>query len=109
MSWADSVVLLPNEKVVNSWKGIWITNEKTLPERNAKPKEREVLRDRKKGYLVLTSHRILFLDEEQTMVSVSLKKFVETWMNKTPTEVNCPCNCDAYVFRVSDVGRKEFK
>jgi hypothetical protein len=108
MSWGNSVILEVNEKIINSWKGIWITKEKTLPEKNPKQKKTEKLTDKKKGYLVLTNHRILFLDEEHTMLAVPLTRFVETWMDKTPLKLDCPDNSEDYVFRLADVGKKEF-
>ncbi|MCW4009024.1 MAG: hypothetical protein NWF05_00175 [Candidatus Bathyarchaeota archaeon] len=108
MSWGNSVILQAHEKIVNTWKGVWITKEETLPEKNTGQKVREVLKQRKKGYLVLTNHRILFIDEEQTMLSMSLKEFAETWMEKTPTEIESPKKMETYVFQLSNVGKKEF-
>jgi hypothetical protein len=110
MSWGNTVLLEAHERIVNSWPGIWITIEKNLPQRSAKPKrKKEKAKERKKGYLVLTNHRILFLDEEQTMLKIPLTKFCETWMDKTPIEVVPPVGMENYVFRLNDVHKKEFK
>jgi predicted nucleotidyltransferase len=111
MSWDHSVLLKKDEKVVASWKGVWITTKERL--HKIQPKETEKNRkekatEKKKGYLVLTTRRLLFIDQEQTMIDVDLTKFANLWMDRTPTEVEGPDWIETNAFRLEKVGKKEF-
>ena len=111
MSWGNYILLQKDEKVVSSWKGIWITTRNPIPEKRdeaVKRKETEKASERKKGYLVLTNQRLMFIDEEQTMVTIPLEKFIETWMEKTPVKIDSPANAETYAFRLSNVKKKNF-
>jgi hypothetical protein len=41
MSWGNTVLLEAHEKIVNSWPGLWITTEKTLPKDPTSPNRKE--------------------------------------------------------------------
>jgi hypothetical protein len=110
MSAVESVILERNEKVIDSWKGQRAVFEeierKACNERKLKSKEW------KKGYLVLTNRRLLFLDEEPVIgqtASVSLKKLAEVFRDETPTKINSPVNGETFVFRLKNVRKKEFE
>jgi hypothetical protein len=111
MSWSNSVLLRKDEKVVASWKGVWITTKERLhKEQTKEPKKnrKEKATEKKKGYLVLTTRRLLFIDQEQTMINVDLTKFVDLWMDYTTVEVECPDYVETNAFRLEKVDKKEF-
>ncbi len=114
-SWGSSIVLDTDERIVNSWQSTREIIEENAPEKAAERKTMWKVKERRKGYLVLTTKRLLFLEERNTVektyqqtVAVPLTEIEDIWMEKVATNP-IPENGDgkAHVFHLAKIGEKK--
>lgn len=89
-SWGSSVVLEKDEKIIESWRGTREIMDETA-EGSSEGKKIWKVKEKRKGVLVLTNQRLLFLDEPQTTensfehaMSVPLVDVGGMWIERVP-------------------------
>lgn len=112
-SWGNSVIFEKDEKVVNSWRGTREIMEDTYDESS---KEQMVwkVKEKRRGFLILTNQRLLFLDEKQVdenaydqVIAVPLVYVSGMWMEKVPaSSVPEKEGFETHAFRLVKVGNK---
>jgi hypothetical protein len=124
LTWVDSLALKKDEKVVDSWQGIREVIGKTFEialDGTKKNKRKKVLtKERNEGLLVLTTHRLLFLEGQEPdgktlgeSVKVSLidLEIDKVTFEKAPLKAQDEVEgYETHVFSLKNVGKKkEFK
>jgi hypothetical protein len=107
------VIFEKDEKVVNSWRGTREIMEDTYDESS---KEQMVwkVKEKRRGFLILTNQRLLFLDEKQVdenaydqVIAVPLVYVSGMWMEKVPaSSVPEKEGFETHAFRLVKVGNK---
>jgi hypothetical protein len=109
LSDSKSVTFRIDEKVVNFWEGKRaIVKEPEKIEVGKKYRLKST--DWKEGYLILTTQRLLFVDNESAVnqvSEVSLLNLAELFRRKTPTEIESPSDGYTFVYRLRDIRRKK--
>ena len=117
MSWESSIILEKGEKMVASWKGNREMTEKVVARASFGRKKVEEAKERKRGYLVLTNQRLLFLEEHGTfgksyhqVLAVPLTKVGGISMGGMLSPfVSIADDAETHMFHVSGVGKNEFE
>jgi hypothetical protein len=119
-SWGSSVALEKDEKIVDSWRGTREIMDETS-EGSSEGKKVWKVKEKRKGFLVLTNQRLLFLDEQQVVennydqvVAVPLVDVSGMWMERVPVRsIPEKEGFETHAFRLVKVGNKgefeEFK
>jgi hypothetical protein len=117
-SWENSIVLDLDEKIVMSWRGNWeivgeVLREKLFSGRIVKG----IAKDVKRGFLVLTNKRLLFIEEHgifgksyDTALMLPLLDIGEVSMGGTVMPyVSIVHDDETYVFHLSGIGKSQFE
>ena len=111
MSWQTSILFQNNEKVVSSWYG-----NREVPTQMVVEGTTRNTKIRKKGVLVLTNQRLLFLEEHgifgksyHQTVAISLPKIQGISMGGTLMPfVSIADEIQPHVFHIDGIGKNEF-
>lgn len=113
MSWTQAIILEKDEKVISSWKG----NREVIYHKGAFSEESV----RKNGFLVLTSQRLLFLEEHgfvgksyhqvlaMSLMSIGGVSMGGTFSRFVSIAENAGDNVQTHIFHLVGVGKEEFE
>ena len=117
MSWQSKISLEFGERVVTSWRANWeltgeVENKGLFGEHGA-----GIAKEIRKGFLVLTSQRLLFLQEQgifgksyHQVLTVPLPKLIEVSMGGTVLPfISITDDSETYIFHLSGIGKAQFE
>jgi DNA-directed RNA polymerase subunit RPC12/RpoP len=115
LSWQSAMLLEKNEQTVTSWYGDHETSERIVVKSGYGRRTQEV-KNRKNGYLVLTSQKLVFLEEHgifgksyHPVMSIQLGKLGGVSMGGTLMPfVSIADENSVNVFHLSGIGKNEF-
>ena len=117
MSWESSILLEKGEKIVTSWLGNREMTEKVVVRGSYGRKRIESAKERKNGFLVLTTQRLLFLEEHgvfgksyHQVLAMPLMKIQGISMGGMLMPfVSIADDMETHMFHISGVGKSEFE
>jgi len=117
LSWESSILLEKGEKIVTSWLGNREMTEKVVVRGSYGRKRIESAKERKNGFLVLTTQRLLFLEEHgvfgksyHQVLAMPLMKIQGISMGGMLMPfVSIADDMETHMFHISGVGKSEFE